>query len=85
MVLPRMVALAVLFRHVLGMAPLIATPCQKICAVDGRTQSCIGCGRTLVEIGRWTRYTDAERAAIMAALPNRMALLQSRQPATGVS
>lgn len=49
----------------------IATPCIKVCAVDGRTQSCVGCGRTLAEIGGWTRFSDAERAAIMAALPMR--------------
>jgi predicted Fe-S protein YdhL (DUF1289 family) len=29
----------------------------------------MGCGRTLSEIAQWTRLTDAERAAIMAALP----------------
>jgi hypothetical protein len=54
-------------------APAIATPCRKICAVDGRTGLCAGCGRTLKEIGGWTRFTDAERAAIMAALPGRLA------------
>lgn len=51
----------------------IATPCIKVCAVDGMTNSCLGCGRTLAEIGNWTRFSDAERAAIMAALPARLA------------
>lgn len=55
-------------------APLpIATPCRRICAVDGMTSQCVGCGRTLKEIGGWMRFTDAERAAIMAALPERLA------------
>lgn len=36
------------------------------------TSLCVGCGRTLKEIGGWLRYTDAERAAIMAALPARL-------------
>jgi hypothetical protein len=40
--------------------------------VDGMTSLCAGCGRTLREIGGWTRLSDAERAAIMAALPERM-------------
>jgi uncharacterized protein len=50
----------------------IASPCRKICAVDGMTNLCIGCGRTLQEIGGWTRLTDAQRAEIMAALPERL-------------
>jgi hypothetical protein len=45
----------------------------KVCAVSGATGLCVGCGRTLKEIGGWTRFTDAERAAIMAALPARRA------------
>jgi hypothetical protein len=51
----------------------IETPCLKVCAVNGMTSQCIGCGRTLAEIGGWTRFTDAERRAIMEALPARMA------------
>jgi hypothetical protein len=55
----------------------IATPCVKVCIVDGATSQCLGCGRTLPEIAAWTRYTDAERAAIIAALPGRLAKLDS--------
>lgn len=49
----------------------IATPCVKVCAVDGASGYCLGCRRTLPEIAGWARLTDAERAAIMAALPER--------------
>lgn len=49
----------------------IATPCVKVCAVDGTSGYCLGCRRTLPEIAGWVRLTDAERAAIMAALPDR--------------
>jgi uncharacterized protein len=52
--------------------PPISSPCRKVCAVDGMTSLCAGCGRTLKEIGGWSRFTDAEREAIMAALPERM-------------
>jgi uncharacterized protein len=55
----------------------IASPCIKVCAVDGRANACIGCGRTLAEIGGWTRLSPAERAAIMAELPERKRRLQS--------
>ncbi len=49
----------------------IATPCVKVCAVDGRTGVCLGCRRTLPEIAGWARLSDEERAAIMTALPLR--------------
>lgn len=49
----------------------IATPCVQVCIVDGATGLCLGCHRTLQEIGGWSRFTDAERAAIMAELPAR--------------
>ena len=61
------------------MSAPIATPCIKVCAVDGRSQTCLGCGRTLVEIGGWTRFSDAERAAIMAALPVRKERLKTME------
>ena len=50
----------------------ISSPCRKVCAVDGMTSLCAGCGRTLKEIGGWSRLTEAERAEIMAILPERM-------------
>ena len=49
----------------------IATPCVQVCIVDGQSGLCLGCLRTLREIGGWSRLTDAERAAIMASLPDR--------------
>jgi len=51
----------------------IATPCVKVCVVDGASSLCLGCWRTLSEIGGWSGFTDAERATIMAALPVREA------------
>jgi uncharacterized protein len=49
----------------------IASPCLKVCMVDGRSRHCVGCYRTLPEIARWSRMTDAERDEIMQALPAR--------------
>jgi predicted Fe-S protein YdhL (DUF1289 family) len=49
----------------------IATPCVKVCAVDGQSGFCLGCRRTLPEIAGWARLSDEERAAIMTALPHR--------------
>jgi predicted Fe-S protein YdhL (DUF1289 family) len=44
-----------------------------VCRVDQTSGLCVGCFRTLDEICMWTRYTDREREAIMAALPARHA------------
>jgi predicted Fe-S protein YdhL (DUF1289 family) len=57
----------------------IATPCVKVCFVDPESGLCLGCHRTVDEVARWTRYTDAERAAIMAGLPARRAAIDPRK------
>lgn len=40
--------------------------------VDGTSGFCRGCGRSLGEITKWSRFTDAEREAVLADLPRRM-------------
>jgi predicted Fe-S protein YdhL (DUF1289 family) len=50
----------------------ISSPCLRVCVVDGMTDICLGCGRTLPEIASWGRKTETERLAIMATLPERM-------------
>ncbi len=49
------------------------TPCIAVCMIDPRSSLCFGCGRTLQEIARWPRMDSAERRALMALLPARMA------------
>lgn len=51
----------------------IATPCIKVCIVDGASSLCLGCFRTLAEIGGWSSLSDEQRAAVMADLPERRA------------
>ncbi|MGV9005658.1 MAG: DUF1289 domain-containing protein [Brevundimonas sp.] len=51
----------------------IITPCTKVCIVDGASSLCLGCFRTLREIGGWSGLSDAQRAAVMADLPRRRA------------
>lgn len=53
--------------------PMIETPCVKICTLDARKGLCLGCGRTVDEIGRWTAMNDSERARVMSELPARLA------------
>jgi uncharacterized protein len=57
----------------------IASPCNRICVVHPASQMCIGCGRSLDEIGRWISLSAAEREAIMAQLPARLAALNRAQ------
>lgn len=49
----------------------IATPCIKVCVVDGESGLCLGCYRTLNEVASWASLTHAARAELMAALPHR--------------
>ena len=56
----------------------IKTPCIKVCIVDPRSGTCLGCGRTLDEIASWTAYTDQDRDRIMAELPLRLEAMRRR-------
>jgi len=51
-------------------APIL-TPCVKVCVVDGESGLCLGCYRTLGEIGGWARLSDETRARLIAELPAR--------------
>lgn len=57
----------------------IVSPCVRLCVIHPETRLCTGCLRTIGEITDWTRYSDAERRAIMAALPEREARLRQRR------
>ena len=59
----------------------VLSPCTNLCTLDPTTGLCLGCGRTMDEIVKWAGYSEAERRAIVAALPARMAA--SRQHPTG--
>lgn len=47
------------------------SPCTKICQIDPNTRLCLGCLRSLEEIGGWSAMTDDQRRQIMAELPDR--------------
>jgi predicted Fe-S protein YdhL (DUF1289 family) len=48
-----------------------ASPCVRVCIVDGESGLCLGCFRTLKEVAGWSACSDHERSAIMAELPDR--------------
>ncbi|HZC57036.1 MAG TPA: DUF1289 domain-containing protein [Xanthobacteraceae bacterium] len=53
----------------------ISSPCNRVCVVHPASRLCIGCGRSLDEIGRWIALNEAERSQIMAQLPARLAAI----------
>lgn len=57
----------------------IDSPCIKLCVVHPEERLCVGCYRTIEEISHWSRFTPAERAVIMADLPERAPRLVKRR------
>lgn len=53
------------------------SPCIGVCRIDPRAGLCVGCARTTGEIAIWRDASEAERARIMAELPQRRARLSS--------
>jgi len=53
------------------MSAPIWSPCKKVCVVDPNQSICVGCFRTLDELGRWTAMSHEERLAVKAALKDR--------------
>jgi uncharacterized protein len=57
------------------------SPCVKICSLDPVAKVCVGCGRSLAEIGNWSNYSEIERLKITAQLAERLARLKEREVA----
>lgn len=55
------------------MLSTISTPCVSVCTLDAAGRTCLGCGRSVAEIGAWSTLSEAERRAIMARLSARAA------------
>lgn len=56
----------------------VSSPCVGICRIDPGHGLCLGCWRDLGEIAGWGAMAEAERRAVMAALPLREARLAAR-------
>jgi hypothetical protein len=63
--------------------PVIESPCIKVCTI-GASGLCLGCGRSLDEIARWSSISDAERRTIMAGLHERLVNANLASAATGL-
>ena len=61
---------------------MIESPCVKICTLDARSGLCLGCGRTIDEIARWTAMRASERIRVIRELPGRLATSRRAEPAS---
>lgn len=59
----------------------IESPCVKVCSLDAAAGLCLGCGRNLDEIARWSRMSATERRGVIDQLPARLAAIASRSGA----
>lgn len=57
----------------------VQSPCVNICVMHPYEGICVGCLRDLNEIASWGMLSPDERRHIMAALPERKALLKKRR------
>lgn len=65
-------------------APALS-PCVQVCQIDQMLRLCLGCGRTLDEIGRWSKLNDPQRMMVMQQLPDRMKKLEPQRRAAGIA
>ena len=56
----------------------MTSPCTKVCVMDAENRYCLGCKRTLDEIARWGSMSEIERRTILAQLPQRQTLGETR-------
>ena len=56
-----------------GPPPLrrVMSPCIGICTIDRKSGFCLGCKRTIDEIGRWQMMEETERQRIVSEIPSR--------------
>ena len=47
------------------------SPCTKVCVMDAAGRYCLGCWRTLAEIGAWSAMSETEQRAVAAQLEAR--------------
>ena len=47
------------------------SPCNGVCTIDPRSKFCMGCWRTISEIGSWSRMSYTQRQVLRAALAKR--------------
>ena len=57
----------------------VESPCIKVCQIHPGERICVGCFRTIQEIGTWNIMSPEERRAVMADLPSRAGRVKQRR------
>lgn len=57
----------------------IDSPCVKLCSIHLAERICVGCYRSMEEIGAWSSLSTEVRLEIMAELPSRASRIQKRR------
>ena len=57
----------------------IDSPCVKTCVIHPESRLCVGCLRSIDEIGAWSGMTPQARQDVMAALPARKDQISKRR------
>lgn len=57
----------------------IDSPCIKICSIHREEHICVGCLRTMDEIGGWSQMSPEQRQAVVDDLPSRAQRLRKRR------
>ena len=57
----------------------IDSPCVKLCSIHPAERICVGCYRSMEEIGAWSSLSSEVRLEIMAKLPSRASRIQKRR------
>ena len=61
----------------------IDSPCVKLCSIHPSERICVGCYRSIEEIGVWSKLSSESRLAIMEELPGRAHQVQKRRGGRG--
>lgn len=59
-------------------SPIIESPCVRNCCLND-DDICLGCGRSLQEITRWSASSDADKQITLIAAAERRRLIRLRQ------
>jgi predicted Fe-S protein YdhL (DUF1289 family) len=57
----------------------VASPCNRVCTLNDDSV-CLGCGRTLDDITRWSTMTEADKARCVALAADRLRLMGRGRP-----
>ncbi|MEE4120338.1 MAG: DUF1289 domain-containing protein [Paracoccaceae bacterium] len=55
------------------------SPCIKVCQIHQTERICVGCFRTIQEIGMWSVMSAEERHDVLAELPERASRVKRRR------